>query len=395
MNLLLKNISILPFVLVLIYFSGVGHFFYITGDSSHGLLRGLLLAPAYFIAVLIVLSMPMLLRPLLHRDPSYLILIIFVASSVLWSNFPAKVIINTAHAIGMLAVCLAATKQIKSYNQFVKLILMFSLFSLLASLIFIVISPDRGISIQGRWRGLLGHPNTLGTLCWVSIWASFSSRVKKINGTEIVGLMVIVLAVFLLIKANSMTSIICSLGAGGVFILNAFVQNHLPRKVLILLGMCWGTFLICSVIWLVEPRLLSISGLFELIGRDPNLTGRTELWKAGIVAAKSKLLVGWGFDSQMSVLSNRIISYGQFHNGYIDLLVAGGLIGSALCLIMCLSFIRRIFNWPASDRPVAFTFIVVFLIHNISEASIMHTVTYIWFLLTFLIIFSLNVRNLD
>jgi O-antigen ligase len=140
---------------------------------------------------------------------------------------------------------------------------------------------------------------------------------------------------------------------------------------------------------MLDPKIFTMTFLFDFFGRDPNLTGRISLWEIGIEAVRERLVLGWSFDSQRSVMSTQFkIGYGQFHNGYIDLFVAGGLIGFGIFAYMIIIFIKRSMVLNSSTKFSNIAFAVTLLIHNFSEASIIHSVNYLWFVFTLLFVFS-------
>lgn len=389
-----QGIYLLPLFLILLYYSGTMNFVYIFRGDEPTQLRRLCFFPAYLISFTIFLFRPHIYILFTIRAYPYVLFTIFVSLSLLWSSFPEKVLINFVHSIGMLFVILTAMYKINTIDLVLRYMLYIAFLGLIASLTFILLFPNYGIEIglNNRWHGLFPHPNTLGTYCWICIWLCFSIHIKKVGNVSWLLTTVIILASIFVIKANSITSIICAISTCSIFLFNFFFKGNVPKKIVYLLAFFWLiTFLMLSAL-IVDNSLLTLEGFFTFLGRDLTFTGRSNLWDAGIKAAMAKLAFGWSFDSQQSILSNQIIQYGQFHNGYINLFVAGGLSGLLFFGILLISFIHSIVKLDDfdTDKPIIFTFVLVFLMHNITEASIMVFTHYLWvvflFLFTYLII---------
>jgi O-antigen ligase len=143
------------------------------------------------------------------------------------------------------------------------------------------------------------------------------------------------------------------------------------------------TALIVVFLYTFKPEMLTVSGWFDLMGRNEQLTGRTELWEKGLAILRENPLVGLGFDSNATIFSKSVIKYGQFHNGYLDLLVSGGFVA----LIILISIIIK-FTWNAMHalkKNYSITIALIILIlailaHNATEASLVRTTHPMWVL---------------
>ncbi|TVP44946.1 MAG: O-antigen ligase domain-containing protein [Halomonas sp.] len=77
--------------------------------------------------------------------------------------------------------------------------------------------------------------------------------------------------------------------------------------------------------------------ILAALGRDPTLTGRTQLWGWGIDVALQKPWLGWGYQAYMgsehaqayALTIPRFVNYDvpHFHNAYIQILVELGFLG--------------------------------------------------------------------
>lgn len=90
-------------------------------------------------------------------------------------------------------------------------------------------------------------------------------------------------------------------------------------------------------------------------------------------------LRGFGFDSLASILSASNTTVGQLHNGYLDLLLRGGVIAGCLFLLLAVRALARAF--AAAHVVGASWFAVVMiavLLHNWTESSILRPVHQLW-----------------
>jgi len=386
---MVSNFKILPLMLVLCYYSGFAQFFYFKQEYSSDITRVLLLSPAYTLSLFFLSTYIETIKKVLSSFIIYLILIMYIFISSFWSYYPNNVFIELVHFSGMFLICIITLNVLNQQSQLLKTILVYSLVVLILNIAFIYMYPSRGIIESGRWQGLFAHPNTLGSFCWVSLWACISQFRDDNFRIKILKYLVIIIACYILIKTNSVTSMFCAVFLTFAAIIKNFMHKSTSIRMLIFFSMCCTIIITILLAYMLDPKIFTMTFLFDFFGRDPNLTGRISLWEIGIEAVRERLVLGWSFDSQRSVMSTQFkIGYGQFHNGYIDLFVAGGLIGFGIFAYMIIIFIKRSMVLNSSTKFSNIAFAVTLLIHNFSEASIIHSVNYLWFVFTLLFVFS-------
>src|SRR5262249_268098 len=104
------------------------------------------------------------------------------------------------------------------------------------------------------------------------------------------------------------------------------------------------------------------------------------VWAFGWQMFLQRPFIGYSFDSLASVLGGFYKGVGHLHNGYLDLLVRGGLIGIAIYLIALLRAMFRLLQVTAAAPEGAFwfMFLVADLAYELAEASLMRPVHVIW-----------------
>jgi hypothetical protein len=114
-----------------------------------------------------------------------------------------------------------------------------------------------------------------------------------------------------------------------------------------------------------------------LVGRDPTLHGRSDIWKA-VLSEDTNPMVGAGFYSFWSPERNRRLSekyyysLGEAHNGYIETYLNSGLVGLFLLFAMIASAVsgikRDVLNGSGLGT-LRLGFLISTLMYNITESA--------------------------
>jgi O-antigen ligase len=338
---------------------------------------------------------------ILLGDKFYFLSLFFVLSTAFVSAFPAKVSVNWAHYVGLSLTATVATCYFSHRPERFFSIFTFWAFSVVyLSIILALFFPAIGIHHnQGRWMGVTSNPNTLGSMCIIAVWASIAGflfiRTIKIR---MVNLMTLLGAFICLYKSNSVTSIICSLFlAGGIPLLISMKNDHrLKIGLKLFFAVLFGT-LALLLVWTLIPEMLGVDMAAKGVGRDVTLTGRTTLWAYGIKAFAQKPIMGWGFDANATILSTNIMKFGQFHNGYINLAVAGGISGLFflfMFIVHLLSACFKILRFDFNFGSVYLVLILTILLHNMAESSLYSPTNLLWLMFVFALIYLGRIKKI-
>jgi exopolysaccharide production protein ExoQ len=352
-------------------------------DSSQLVVRG----GAYLISIIFLLINFKENYKVLIDKKIFLLFIVFFICSVLWSGFPIKVIVNSGHLLGMTLVLLAARIFfVRQLDKTFPVLSVFFAISLIISTIFVVVFPDIGVNHDGRWQGATGNANTLGALAICSIWASLSTVYTRSKGRGIFYVFLI-MSVVILLETGSKTSLIVAI----VICMSVFVLvsqesgSNLKRFSVLGLWACAGLIVLLLII-IAIPEVLGLKGFMNALGRDTTFSGRTKVWEHGWRLFLKHPDIGWGFDSTMSVIKYTGGRLGQFHNGYIDLLVRGGVVGLTFVILLVFSLVGNLLRRIDSEVRIRLLFlslIIGVLVHNISEASLVKGTNLFWMLTVF------------
>jgi O-antigen ligase len=119
------------------------------------------------------------------------------------------------------------------------------------------------------------------------------------------------------------------------------------------------------------------SGMVETLGRDPTLTGRTELWDE-LLAMNTSPAVGTGFESFW--MGDRLDTIwrmhwwhpNEAHNGYIEVFLNLGWLGVFLLALIAITGYARVIATLKDEPDVAglrLTYLVAALLYSGSEAG--------------------------
>ena len=167
------------------------------------------------------------------------------------------------------------------------------------------------------------------------------------------------------------------------------------RKHQIILGANTLTVIMAIVIGIgtLQPFLggSSVVSTASVLGRDATLTGRTDIWAGLIPDVMSNPILGSGFGSFWIPATREAHQIGEAHNGYLDVVLETGFVGLLFTAILLLSSCRQAQKVMAHDfdwGSLTICFLVMALVHNITESSINSLASGLTAILLFLVVIS-------
>jgi exopolysaccharide production protein ExoQ len=347
------------------------------------------------------------------RDNAWVIvLLIFMLVSILWSNIPAisfKRWVREFQAIFMAFVVLSES----SPRQAVESVIRRSIYVLIPfSLLLIKYFPRYGVdygtwSGARMWIGVTLQKNGLGRLCLIAVFFLLWSLVRRWQGhiapvwkyqTQ-AEILVLVLALWL-IKGPGGGGYSATAIAALVVGLLVYLGFYFIKKSGITLGA--GTLRSIIVIIIIFGIVALFSGGSNLrvaasaASRDATLTGRTEIWAALLPVAMERPILGNGFGSFWTEPTREMFKVSEAHSGYLDVLLDLGFVGILLVSMFLLSSSRKAQRELAYDYDWAtlwICFLIMAVVHNISESSINSLTSHLTAVILFLSISSTNVTS--
>lgn len=279
---------------------------------------------------------PMLLRPRLalaaltdNPVPTALIALALVSS--VWSIEP-EITLRRAVAFAFTSAFALHLGVRWPLRQVIGLFAVaFSIMTVL-SLIFVVAVPSIGIDHDlhpGAWQGVYFQKNMTGRSCvWAVVCLLWLEHERA--GARLLRRVMLAATLVLLAMSDSGTSLLTTALVFVLFAAHRWMRADVGLLALVLAAAALAGFL----------AFLGGSVFFDdtlaLLGRDPTLTGRTELWDHAMGAIAERPILGWGYgaywygtDGPSSVFTVgwKITSA---HNGWIDATIDLGLPGVLL-----------------------------------------------------------------
>ena len=333
------------------------------------------------------------------RNKILLLLYAYLALTALWSEhtFPTvKRIFKDFGAVLVILVVLTEQNPMEAIRiAFVRL----AYIAFPLSIVFIKYYPAIG-RITGRtgdnmYSGVAWHKTSLGEVVFLySIFIVLDMlEIKKEGGpvqasAKWIRVGLLLMGAWLVRTCGSATAVLCfGLGLFLFWGTGRLVRLRNPVRMIV---QCAAVFLVAFTL----EKALDLSGMvFQALGKDKSLTGRTTIWEMSTEANPNPLL-GTGYYSFWSTESAKHIQ--QFfagvmnsaHNGFLDMYLDGGMVGLVLLLALMLVWggrsITRMLRGTLFGR-VAFMVWILAIVFNHSETAFFRLLP-MWFTLLLMMI---------
>lgn len=277
------------------------------------------------------------LRAALRLWPYVLILGLIVASAA-WSVSPGHTLRRSLAMAALLAFVLATATQlgpVRLMRILLGTVLALALLSLLEAALRPAVGFDTG-EYANAIRGVFPQKNVLGmALLFAAIALSFlvleRGRLRWTDGAWLVGLL------GMLVLARSTTSLVLTVAVAGLTVFILFVARGGLWAAAMALAAAVG-----AAAGLLAFTALGTEGLFDILGKDPTLTGRTPIWAALWDVAAQRPLLGHGFAAFWLENARPVRGLTELvqwdvpnaHSGYLEVLLQLGWVGMALVAVM-------------------------------------------------------------
>jgi exopolysaccharide production protein ExoQ len=359
----------------------------ITG--AHSLEEGSPLDAWFYLILIVVASFYLVnnrrvsLSQIVQDNGWFVAFFLYCLISIAWSDFPYVAFKRWIKILGDPLIVLMVLTEPEPREALTRLMKRCAYVIVPVSILFIKYYPELGRNYD-PWtgsqmsNGIADGKNMLGAVCLVLGFFFFWHLLQTWQGERnswrrkelwlIAGFLIGIL--WLLSQAHSGTSLV-SLSIGVMVVV--FVGLRSINKNVI------GTYMLAGMILFVAADwTFGISGLvFKALGRDPTLTGRTEIWRQ-VLAFHTNPIFGTGFESFW--LGERLQQMGekywfqlvQAHNGYLEIYLNLGLIGLAIVIGLIIATYWKIrpelfqnFEWGRYRLG----FLVAVVLYNWAEAA--------------------------
>lgn len=331
---------------------------------------------------------------LLRSNAPILLFFFYCAVSVLWSEYPEVAFKRWTKAVGdpMMAIIVITDPD---WRNAIKRIFARASFLLIPlSVLLIKYYPQYGREYSKSWQtmysGVTTHKNTLGMICLFfglgALWRfleDYRNREDKNRTRRLIAHgAILAMVIWLFWMSNSMTAL-------ASFLMSATLLLAIRRPIVIrmpslvhLLGL--GLIVVSLFAILFD----SAGSLVGTLGRNANLTGRTDIWRTVLSMAGNPLL-GTGFESFWLGKRLELAWAAHFeglvssHNGYLEVFVNLGWIGIILLVSILITGYRKIsaaFRRDPAAGSLWVAFFYAAVTSNLTE-SYFRMLTSVWIFL--------------
>lgn len=332
-----------------------------------------------------VFRLPHIIR-LASFNPLIILCVLWCGLSVMWSIDPG-VSMRRAIALTMTTFAGFAFAARYDWNEMVQHIAVVALLLCVITLVSVLLNPTRGIMQEihpGAWRGPWVEKNQLGgimTKCFAVALCAFAMRPQRAWLWIPVG----VFCFALVLLSTSKTSLLASMACFGFFIALRIFRRFPFLRIIVMFGFLSVVTLIVSVL-LIDPVFA-----FGLIGKDPSLTGRTDIWALLIEAVSQKFWLGYGYGvywldplgPSYHIRSVLEWTVPTAHNGWFDAWLSAGFVIVAmfgLLLVMTVMMALSRIKHGGVETYWVVLCMFFFITFSLSESTILQQNDLSWFL---------------
>lgn len=337
-----------------------------------------------FAGALVLASRSLRLAATLKANLPIVLYFIYCGLSIAWSEYPQVALKRWFRSLGDLIMVLVVLTDQNPIGALKRVLSRVGFLLLPLSILFIRYYPDFGRA-YGRWdgkvywTGVTGGKNGLGMICLVYGLAAgwqlladlqSSDRMRRRRLFAVQGLLFL-MAAYLLWISDSKTSLASFGLAVGLMAAVSLLKS--ARKP--------GVLSVMVVVVTAVPFAVLFLGFgtstLSSLGRDPTLTGRTDIWRI-VLQFTVNPIIGAGYESfwlgkrllEIARLNNAGLT--QAHNGYLEIYLNLGWVGLILLTLILASTYRKILVGVGRE-PQVYALIVAYfcvaVIYNYAEGA--------------------------
>jgi O-antigen ligase len=376
-NLILLNFAVLVFFTFFgtkLPFQGIDRQEVYKAETSN-IVNQLLYVFLFLSSMIIVIKRFDIISLFIKKEKYLSLFILLCLVSAVWSSFH---VISIKRSFQLLSVYLVVINAL----LFIELSKLLKVLKIIVSL-YLVVTVVSSLLIKeaidpqfGTWQGLADHKNGLaryGFYCFLI--SMFFYREQNRLGTKITNYAISFVSVIVIIMTGSSTTIVM---LGLIFSISMlfsiegiFKELRIGRTIMIMALLFF--IILYIVVNIFDPHL--IYKIPAMLGKDPTLSSRTDIWAYLWSDIEKKIFLGYGYGTYWIMGSTLFASFvavigfnvNQAHNGYIEIMLQLGLIGISLFAIILIILIYRILKLNSN---LSLILIVSILILDYTEATL-------------------------
>lgn len=341
--------------------------------------------------ILIVLSLIILLMRsfnwggFIGRNFFLVVFLLFALTSVMWSDFSFVAFKRWFRDLGDYLVILIVVSDPQPIEAVRTLFRRLCFLFVPLSILLVKYFPNIGKQYEfwsgnNMFVGAATSKNMLGVACLVSgvylFWDTLSRwpnrRERGVKPAILVNLVLFAMTLYLLNLSNSATSKVClALGCMVVAATNLRLMKRHPGILKVSIPVVLCAYMILQFGFGINGEIAG------MVGRNANLTGRTDLWKL-LLSMHTNALLGTGYESfwlgprLAYVWQNFTTGINEAHNGYLETYINLGFIGLLFLIVFLMASFRNIGKALSSGfslAPLGLALWTVLLFYNVTESA--------------------------
>jgi O-antigen ligase len=346
------------------------------GDNADaaGLIRALYY-PAYAAGLMVLFGcLPETLR-VLWRVPLLVFLLVLAAASTSWSIDPAT---TTRRVVALVLTTLGGVALAARFDwrkMTLALALTFAILGV-ASLLLCLAVPSLGRmeeTFPGAWRGVWFEKNALGGNMALGFVVSAAAAVLD-PGRRRFWWGCAGLAVVLVLASTSKTSLVALLLGAGALAFVALARRG-PAAGVVLVWLAVVAVGVVAAVWMFASDVV-----FDALGKDATLTGRTKIWAGAIRQIHERPVWGWGYgaiwdnENPWAPLAKITQEAGfrarHAHSSWVEMALNLGLVGAAVWALWFLeAWVRALIGvFTSRGAYLAVPFLTVYGMTSLTES---------------------------
>lgn len=271
----------------------------------------------------------------LVQQPMIIALTGYAALSILWSDAPSETFERNIAMLASLILSTYFAVRFDSKSQ-LRFIGVMSIVFVIGSFLFIFLLPSYGAPVH-EWQGVFIHKNTLGRMMVIAalVALTYPDNRPRVLLIRIIGF---ILAFVLIYGADSMTSLLLLLAVTALSFVYRFLRVGGIRSIIFVAAFAVPIFVVAYGF-----ATMDTDAFLQSIGRNSDLTGRTDVWGNVNLAIEDRPLLGYGYGAFFlrwdGVYGDFWSQYsnwapGSAHHAYLDITINIGYIGLFLFVVM-------------------------------------------------------------
>lgn len=308
----------------------------------------------------------------------YWVFVMFLMLSMVWSERPDETI---KASIGMIGTVMFGVYTASRFNlrEVIKLIALFFGIVICLSILMMMV-PGYGIDAGGKHagalRGIYSHKNILGPIMTLSCATFLIYAKSNFCSNKKLAYLGCLVSFAMVVGSRSSSSLMYTVLL--LILVNAIEILRLRGQ-----SFVWSLITLGGLYFFISAWGNTIANFaLSALGKDPTLTGRTDIWAVILAKIQERPWLGYGFDGfwhgiygeSLYVRNALMWDLPNSHNGFLDLILGVGIVGIALLiLVIWVTFIKGIailrtnFAW---EHAWAVVYIFYLLMINTSESSL-------------------------